>query len=203
MARSFYKGEPLGKTPACLLCKGAGDGERARLHLTRGVSVWLCASHRDPGFLTSRAGRDLVVSLQRMWQAAGCLAGRRSQALDDHLRRVRAAHRARDLPGSYAWAALRVEAEGRFAQGEDPRRVIRELRDRHAHDHARAPSARTMRRWFTEGRWIAGGPTGAAARGSPRARHRRGEAARLGRVPGGDQILGLLRSRNTTSCHTP
>ena len=61
MPRSFYKGEPLGKTPACAICMGRGQGPRALLHLPLGVSVWLCAAHRDPAWLRSRTGRDLVV----------------------------------------------------------------------------------------------------------------------------------------------
>ena len=49
MPRSFYKGEWLGKTPACAICMGRGHGPRALLHLPLGVSVWLCEAHRDPG----------------------------------------------------------------------------------------------------------------------------------------------------------
>jgi len=28
------------------------------------------------------------------------------------------------------------------------------LRDRHARDHAKVPTVRTMRRWFSQGRWL-------------------------------------------------
>ncbi|MGD9573771.1 MAG: hypothetical protein AB7V62_17970, partial [Thermoleophilia bacterium] len=69
MPWSYYKGENLGSLPACAICAGKGRGPRAELHLPCGVSVWLCAAHRDPAFLTSRAGRDLVVSLMHVWRA--------------------------------------------------------------------------------------------------------------------------------------
>ena len=32
--------------------------------------------------------------------------------------------------------------------------MIAELRDRHAPDYAQVPTARTMRRWFHERRWL-------------------------------------------------
>ena len=129
MARSFYKETNLGSTPACAICVGKGQGRRARLHLPGGVSVWLCATHRDPGFLNARAGRDLVVSLLHVWRAADCLTARRSRALDLHLARF-ASRPPRSCPGSYSWRELRAEAEGRFAAGERPSSVIAELRSR-------------------------------------------------------------------------
>ena len=113
MPRSFYKGHRLGKTPACAICMGPGDGPRALLHLPLGVAVWLCEAHRDPGWLRGRAGRDLVASLQTVWRAANCLTQRRSRALDLFLAGVQSAHRTRGLPGSYSWKQLRREAEGR------------------------------------------------------------------------------------------
>ena len=36
VARSFYKGEKLGLTPACAICVGKGQGTRAQLHLPVG-----------------------------------------------------------------------------------------------------------------------------------------------------------------------
>src|SRR5215467_7853621 len=82
MARSFYKGEALGSTPACAICVGKGSGKRERLHLPGGVSVWLCTAHRDPTFLRKRAGRDLVTSLMHVWRSADCFTAERSRALD-------------------------------------------------------------------------------------------------------------------------
>jgi hypothetical protein len=155
MATSLYKGQRLGGLPPCLICAGPGEGPRAQLYLTHGVSVWLCAAHRSPGFLRRRAGRDFFASLHALWQAAGCLGARRTRALQDHLRRVhQAASEARPRPGSYAWPHLRREAERRFAAGQAPRAVIGEIRARHNDGPAPGPSLRTLRRWFNEGRWL-------------------------------------------------
>ena len=177
--KSFYKGERLGKRPPCAICGGRGTGDRELLYLTHGVTVWLCAGHRDLGFLTSRVGRDLAVSLGHVWDAARCMTKHRSAALVRHMQNVAAAPRARQRPGSYAWPELRREAEARFARGERPARVIADLRDRHAKDAARPPSPRAMRRWFGDGRWLAApadeppgsdppGPPGPGPAGSPR-----------------------------------
>jgi hypothetical protein len=196
---SYYKGTKLGKRPACAICAGPGAGERELLHLPAGVSVWLCAAHRRAEFLTRRAGRDLVASLMHVWRAAGCLDRRRSAALDGHLRRLQAG--ARDgpgRPGSYAWPTLRREAEERFAAGEPPAAVIAGLRRRHAGDHARVPSERTMRRWFAEGRWLsrpeakrapagrphAGPARSGAAQPPPRPDPNEGRPGRAGGAPG-------------------
>ena len=155
MPRSFYKGERLGNLPACAICMGRGHGPRALLHLPLGVSVWLCADHRDPEWLAARAGRDLVVSLQTVWRAAGCLTARRSRALTLFQAALRASYRTRDLPGSYSWRALRREAEARYAAGEAPSAVIDDLRRRELDrpGPAHPPSVQTMRRWFRDGRW--------------------------------------------------
>jgi hypothetical protein len=155
MASTLYKGPALGQLPPCLICAGPGEGPRARLFLTHGVSVWLCAAHRAPAFLRRRAGRDLVASLGALWSGAGCFGARRRRALEDHLRRVRQpGTRTGRRPGSYSWPALRREAERRFGEGEPPAGVIAELRAHHREGPARAPSVRTMRRWFNDGRWL-------------------------------------------------
>jgi hypothetical protein len=168
--RSFYKGDRLGKTPACCICGGPGEGPRGPLHLTHGVTVWLCEAHRDGEFLRRRAGRDLVASLTHVFRAAGCDTGRRRMALVAHLARVQRAQAAdvgRERPGSWSWPRLRRQAEARWARGESPAAVIAELRERHARDHATVPSARTMQRWFAEGRWLGTDPARAGPRRRP------------------------------------
>jgi hypothetical protein len=141
-------------TPICALCGGAGEGPRARLQLPHGVTVWLCAVHRDPEFLARRSGRDLVRGLRRAWESAGCLDRRRSEALAAHVRRFRTPPDHAGRPGSYAWPDLRAEAERRFALGETPREVIEDLRSRGVEGGPTLPSIRTMTRWFAEGRWL-------------------------------------------------
>jgi hypothetical protein len=166
MARTLYKGPALGKLPPCMICAGPGEGARERLQLTQGVSVWLCAAHRSPAFLARRAGRDLAASLGALWSGAGCLTTRRRRALEDHLRRMRQRPPS-SRPGSYAWPELSRAAERRFSAGEPPARVIGELRARHRRAPACVPSVRTMRRWFSDGRWLAPERSGGASPARP------------------------------------
>ena len=123
---------------------------------THGVRIWLCQAHHSVAFLRSNAGRDFAVTLLRTWRAHGCLTRARSRALDAHLAAARSLGRsaARARPGSYAWPRLRREAEEAFALGAGVFVTIARLRARHARDHASVPSIRTMRRWFTQGRWL-------------------------------------------------
>ncbi len=196
MAKSFYKGQRLGTRPPCLLCMGPGEGAREQLHLPYGVSVWLCGAHRSAGFQRRRAGRDFVASLWRAWEAGGCLTRARSRALDAHRARLLDVRGPRSRPGSYAWPELRREAERRFAAGEPPWRVAQELRERARGGTARPPSARTLRRWFQEGRWL--GDSGSAGRAAPPsapapagpARNGRGYGAVVAGACGGVVVAG-------------
>ena len=158
MAKSFYKGEPLGNRPPCAICMGRGEGERARMILPGGVSVWLCAAHRSEEFQRRRAGRDFMVSLRAVWQAADCLTARRERALTVHRRRLLEAPPPRGRPGSYSWPDLRREAEGLWAGGTPPGPVISRLRARESRGSARPPSRQTMYRWHAQGRWRARAP---------------------------------------------
>jgi hypothetical protein len=153
VARSYYKAAWIGKLPMCAICGGAGDGPRAEHHLTHGVSVWLCQAHRSDEFQRRRAGRDFVASLHAVWRAAGIRSKRHEAALSAHLNRVRRQPQ-RAQPGSYSWPGLRGEAERRFSTGEHPRSVIADLRQQHAGLPASVPSVRTMRRWFSQARWL-------------------------------------------------
>jgi hypothetical protein len=159
MAKSFYKGEPLGSLPPCAICMGRGEGERGQLTLPGGVTVWLCGAHRSGAFQRRRAGRDFFFSLSCVWEAAGCLTARRRRALELHRERLLAGDRGpgpRQRPGSYAWPELRREAEGQWAKGQPLRRVIDRLRAKAARGLARPPSRTTLYRWHTEARWRAG-----------------------------------------------
>jgi hypothetical protein len=81
----------------------------------------------------------------------------RSKALAAHLRAL-SGREARPRPGSYSWPTLREEAERRFARGRSPGPTIAELRARHADGVARPPSVRTMRRWWSDRRWLQARP---------------------------------------------
>jgi hypothetical protein len=154
---SLYKarGVPV-KMPVCGICLDRTRGRTLERELTHGVRIWLCEGHHSVAFMRSNAGRDFAVTLLRIWRAHGCLTRARSRALDAHLLTVRALGRAvaRRRPGSYAWPRLRREAEEAFANGDRTLTTIARLRARHALDHATVPSIRTMRRWFTQGRWL-------------------------------------------------
>ena len=156
VAATLYKanGVPT-KQQVCAICVDRTRGKTGRLDLGRGVTVWLCADHGSYEFRTRRSGRDFVLTLGRLWSAHGCLTKQRSRALDDHLAANRSAPPPpRRRPGSYAWPALRREAEELFRQGANPAAVINQLRRRHADDYATVPSVRTMRRWYFERRWM-------------------------------------------------
>ena len=150
------RGVPV-KQQVCLICVDRTRGTTNRLDLGYGVSVWLCERHADPAFLARRSGRDLVVTLQRVWAACGCLTAARSTALDAHLRALRGdGHtRQRPRPGSYAWPELRLEAERRFAAGAALTAVASDLRKRLATAPASPPSLTTVARWRAERRWLA------------------------------------------------
>jgi hypothetical protein len=148
--------------------------------MTHGVSVWLCPPHRNPTFLRRRCGRIFTQRLEAIWRANGIATSRRSAALETHRRRM-ARPAPRTLPGSYSWPQLRGQAEERFAAGEPPRDVIKDLRERCADAPATAPSVRTMRRWFTQGRWLATEP----GRTTGRWRLRRPRRSSLPQLPHG------------------
>ena len=154
---SLYKarGVPL-KQSVCAICLDRTRGKTFERQLTHGVRIWLCEGHHSVEFLRKNAGRDFVVTLQRTWLAHGCMTRARSRALDAHLHAIRSTgvRAPRPRPGSYAWPRLRQEAEAAFARGERVLATIARLRDRHAHSDAKVPSIRTMRRWFSEGRWL-------------------------------------------------
>jgi hypothetical protein len=142
------------KQAVCAICAERTRGRTQELNMGYGVTVWLCAGHASREFQTQRKGRDLVLTLQRLWRAHGCLTAARHKALRAHLAALEGPN-ARSRPGSYSWPTLRTEAERHFATGAPAGTVIAALRARHAADTARAPSIRTMRRWCAERRWLA------------------------------------------------
>jgi hypothetical protein len=159
---SAYKNERIPfKEQLCAICtlRTRKSHPAVLVELTHGISVWLCPLHASDTFVSMRAGRDFVETMRRVWSAAGCFTKSRSQALDAHLARLERRRSRRDeatLPGSYHWKALRNETEHRAAQGESMQSIVGDLRARHAHDHADVPSARTIRRWYSERRWQRG-----------------------------------------------
>ena len=156
--------------PPCILCGHSGRGPRAPFHLTHGVSVWLCQVHSSDEFVQRRSGKVFTERLVSIWVAAGAASAHKLAAARAHVRAVQHAMRdTSDLPGSYSWPKLREEAERRFAIGEDPTTVITNLRQTYRDGPAMVPTIRTMRRWFTDGRWRIAHPRGTRP---PKARRR-------------------------------
>ena len=158
---SAYKNQRIPfKQQLCAICtlQTRRSQPAVLVELTHGVTLWLCPRHASEEFLSLRSGRDFVETMRRVWSAAGCYSKSRRAALDAHLARLQRPRPRRegDLPGSYHWKALRNETEHRAAHGESLQSILRDLRARQAHDHADAPSARTIRRWYSERRWQRG-----------------------------------------------
>jgi len=207
VAATLYKarGVPT-KQEVCAICVERTRGKTVNLHLGRGVSVWLCAQHGSLEFQKSRSGRDFVLTLSRLWSAHGCLTAQRRMALRDHLDANRSAPPTpRRRPGSYSWPALRREAEALFRQGAPPASVIRELRRRHEKDYATVPSIRTMRRWYTDRRWMTLPPPVGAVRGSgDQADSTPAAATRsIGRASGGHLDVSRSDPRTLPVQHSP
>lgn len=173
------------QTPPCAICGRWREGRRALHHLTHGVSLWLCDPHRSESYLHRDGGYDFVARATTVWAAAGALTKRRQAALRTHLRRLDQARTERELPGSYSWPALRREAERRFATGEPPKDVIADLRCKYADAPSVVPSVRTMRRWFTQARWLTTPIAGKRRRKHPRPQ-------RYGPLTPGEQLVNLL-----------
>jgi hypothetical protein len=156
---TLYKARRVpAKRPVCAICADRTRGRTELVRLTHGVTVWLCAAHASPEFQRQRGGRDFVLTLQRLWQAHGCLTANRSKALTAHLNAL-TGPAPRPRPGSYAWPALRATVEQRFAAGAVPGQVTVAL---HAAFERRTgvavlvrpPSPRTIHRWHAERRWL-------------------------------------------------
>lgn len=143
---------PLGRG-SCDICSSAvGLGH---FFLSPAVTAQLCVVHRDVNFLRRAGGQTFIDAMASHWRTdAKGLSPRRQAALDAHRLRVRATVTARRRPGSYSWPLLRLHAESLFAKGHDPNVVIERLRHMYRESFAQVPSICTMRRWFTQARWL-------------------------------------------------
>lgn len=140
------------KSPCCAVCLDRTRGRTQRVAFGYGVAVWLCADHASVDFLTRRSGRDLVVTLSGLWNAAGGMTASQHKAMMAHLTALRA-RSPRPLPGSYAWPRIRVRAEQLFAQGHPVPTVDSAIR-RADYGVSEPPSQRTVRRWRSQRRWL-------------------------------------------------
>ena len=60
-----------GGGPPCAICARTGQGPRRLLHLTHGVSVWLCHTHASDKYLREDEGTVFAERLLNMWLAPG------------------------------------------------------------------------------------------------------------------------------------
>jgi hypothetical protein len=156
MAYTLYKARGMSvKLPPCAICVDRTRGRTEKVVLTYGVHIWLCREHADPAFRTRRGGRDFVNTLQRLWEAHGCLTASRRKALDGYLVAVQP-RPVRPRPGSYAWPRLREAAERLFAANQPTAHVVSRIRATRT-AAAEPPSPRTIYRWRHERRWLARG----------------------------------------------
>lgn len=150
-AYTLYKARNATKSPCCAICLDRTRGRTQRVGFGYGVSVWLCADHASVDFLTRRSGRDLVVTLSGLWNAAGAMTANRHKAMLAHLAALKP-RPPRPLPGSYAWPRVRVRAEALFATGRSIAHVSMGITSSD-YGIAQPPSHRTIRRWHTQRRW--------------------------------------------------
>jgi len=137
----------------CAICADRTRGRTVALPLTHGVTVQLCEHHASPEYQMRRGGLELAETLERLWQAHGCLTAARRRALAAHIALVTREPAPRQRPGSYAWPALRQLAEAEFALGGPAQPTIDRLRRELAGGPVTPPSVRTMRRWHAQRRW--------------------------------------------------
>ena len=140
------------KQHVCAICVDRTRGRTTSVDFGYGVTVWLCQAHASVEFLAARGGRDVVLTLMRVWEAHGCYTANRRKALDAHLRALRGP-RPRRRAGSYAWPAVRARAETLFAAGTALSSVTQRVHEA-SYGAATPPSPRTIRRWRTDRRWI-------------------------------------------------
>jgi hypothetical protein len=144
------------KAHRCLACfphSRAGQ----RIPLAHGVSLVLCAAHRDPRFIASRNGRDFLSAVGELFAALGLTARRYGEALRRFVKQIAEPDKPiRARPGSYAWAARRRDAETVWSRGGSFHQGLHAALADPPDPRARAaiPTSRTIRRWWQERRWL-------------------------------------------------
>ena len=144
------------KAPKCLACFPRSCAGQ-RVPLAYGVSLVLCADHRDPRFIASRHGRDFLAAIGELLTSLGLAASRYQRALTAFVKAVsEPARPQRQRPGSYAWAARRQDAERVWSRGGSFQQGLRAALADPPEPRARAgiPTSRTVRRWWHDRRWL-------------------------------------------------
>ena len=118
----------MGKRPPCAICMGPGYGPREQLRLPFGISVWLCAEHRSPEFLTQPGGAGFRGVVIRCMERRGVHDGRAAPPAAWATSAASRRQGPRRGRGRTRGRELRREAEARWARGEAAAPVIAELR---------------------------------------------------------------------------
>jgi hypothetical protein len=143
------------KAPKCVACfpdSCAGQ----RVTLPYGVSLVLCAEHRNPRFIASDSGRGFLAALADVYDGLGLTARRYSAALRRFCELCATAGPGpRHRPGSYHHAARRQAAEQVWAGGGTFRAGLAAAlaNPPPATCAFRPPSLQTLRRWWRQRRW--------------------------------------------------
>lgn len=178
-----YKGAGRGpaKAKRCVACfPSSVAGET--VPLSYGVTIVLCADHRDVRFIQSRGGRDFLASIGTIFESIGLTGARYHRAATKFVDQIRYRDTPtpRRRPGSYTWPRLRDAAErvwqdgGAYHDGEMV--ILRGFLDQPP-GLTNPPSPHTIRRWWRERRWISRRPGE-----EPNATPRTSVALRDGRV---------------------
>jgi hypothetical protein len=160
-----YKGRGQGPTKqkrcvACFPHSVAGE----EVPLGHGVTIVLCADHRDVRFIQSRGGRDFLAAITTIFESLGLRDAKYARAVTRFVNQIRdrASPTPRRRPGSYAWAELRHAAErvweagGSYHDGEAAA-LIGFVEHRYP-TAVKPPSPQTVRRWWQQRRWISRRP---------------------------------------------
>jgi hypothetical protein len=144
------------KAPKCVACFPASRAGQV-VPLPHGVSLVLCAEHRDPRFVASRSGRDFLAAIGELYTGLGLSAQRYGDALRRFVRQCTTPDKPqRHRPGSYAHAERRQDAErvwaagGSFEQGL----AVALANPPPAGYRFRLPDPRTVRAWWQQRRWL-------------------------------------------------
>jgi hypothetical protein len=144
------------KAPKCVACFPASRAGQC-VPLRYGVTLVLCAQHRDPRFVAARSGRDFLAAIGELFTGLGLTGRRYGEALREFVRECTNPPRpTRPLPGSYAHARRRQDAEEVWARGGsfEAGLAVALANPPPGLYGVAIPSYRTVRRWWLQRRWL-------------------------------------------------
>ena len=140
--------------PRCVACfPGSRPGRPVPLGY--GVTLVLCKEHRDPRFIVSAPGRELLATIRELYVSLGLTARRYGEALSAFVRACAGPPTpSRHRPGSYAHPFRRRSAERVWAAGGTFEAGLAAALANGPPDkyHVNLPARRTVYRWWLEAR---------------------------------------------------